>query len=457
MKNFCFTIALLLLVSQGFSQSVNINLSSNHQRKLSTLKSGHSRMKKFYTYFKRDSIKHFKELNRQQKRNWDSVARAGRKQARLNRNLSKNIPQNVNHTQDSLNHIINSLTSIINDSTASDSIKSSAKAYVKDILIAKLKNDPNFTALEEHHNVLDSATWDDISKQFSGIDSLRSFFYNPSDLFEYSERYAETRLARMSEFRTLSNASNYFDQVKNIQKIYNVSNYKDELKDSVLEVGKDKAVEKALDYFAKNPTKLEAAGQMASKLFSRYNAFANSNDLSNARKNTSMEGKTLFERLVIGGTFNVLSTQPISIDLSPQVGYKFTSRFFVGAGMNYRATFGDSINYSWYVSPSNTSVRAFMNYDIVKSWYAYLEGEVSGGSRQTIEQNEKNKWNYNYFIGAGRRFLIHPKMNMIVTALYNLNNQKQNPVHPQRFQVRVGFQLSDLALRKKQINYDPNR
>ncbi|WP_289472942.1 hypothetical protein, partial [Klebsiella pneumoniae] len=86
----------------------------------------------------------------------------------------------------------------INDSTASDSIKSSAKDYVKDILIAKLKNDPNFTALEEHHNVLDSATWDDISKQFPGIDSLRSFFYNPSDLFEYSERYAETRLARMS-------------------------------------------------------------------------------------------------------------------------------------------------------------------------------------------------------------------------------------------------------------------
>jgi hypothetical protein len=69
----------------------------------------------------------------------------------------------------------------------------------------------------------------------------------------------------------------------------------------------------------------------------------------------------------------------------------------------------------------------------------------------------KKQWKSNYFIGAGKKFLVHPKLYLTTTLLYNLNNDTKNPVHPRRFQVKVGFQLSELATRKKKIYYNPNR
>ena len=122
--------------------------------------------------------------------------------------------------------------------------------------------------------------------------------------------------------------------------------------------------------------------------------------------------------------------------------------------MNYRATFGDSINYSWNVSSRNVAVKAFTSYEFINSWFLYGESQFTN-----LGKNEggKSEWNANYFIGIGKKFLVHPKLHMTLTGLYNLNSETQNELYPQRFQIRVGFQTSDLAFRKKQINYDPNR
>ena len=111
--------------------------------------------------------------------------------------------------------------------------------------------------------------------------------------------------------------------------------------------GKDKVVEEAVDHFAEHADKLQSAQAKMSKLMSKYREFSNSNDLSDAVKHTSMEGKTFFEHLLIGGNFNVLSTDPFSIDFSPMLGYKFTTKFSVGVGMNFRYTYSDSIGISF--------------------------------------------------------------------------------------------------------------
>jgi hypothetical protein len=97
----------------------------------------------------------------------------------------------------------------------------------------------------------------------------------------------------------------------------------------------------------------------------------------------------------------------------------------------------------------------FASYDLIKSFYAYAEWKKSG-----VKINSEpavNRWRDNYFVGVGKRFLIHPKLYLTLTALYNLNNTDNNPVYPRRFQIRAGFQLSELATRKKKVYYDPNR
>jgi hypothetical protein len=128
----------------------------------------------------------------------------------------------------------------------------------------------------------------------------------------------------------------------------------------------------------------------------------------------------------------------------------------MGAGMSYRCTLGDSIRNSYYVSPSNTSYKAFISYDVVKVFYAFGEWEKTSISRSSNDKTLK-QWKDNYFIGAGKRFLVLPKLYFTMTVLYNLNGEDHNPVHPNRFQVRTGFQLSELALAKKKPYYDPNR
>jgi hypothetical protein len=169
-----------------------------------------------------------------------------------------------------------------------------------------------------------------------------------------------------------------------------------------------------------------------------------------------MQGKTIWERLVVGGNFNVVSTTPISVDISPQLGYKFTSRFVVGVGMNYRHTFADSIKNNWYVSPKNTSVKGFINYEVMKGFFAYGEGESSFFADNSND-NSKVKWENNYFIGIGKKIAIHSKLYLNTTILYNLNPESPNQIYPRRFQIRIGFQLSELVTRKERISYDPNR
>lgn len=226
--------------------------------------------------------------------------------------------------------------------------------------------------------------------------------------------------------------------------------------DSLQTRGKDFAVEKAMDYLDQNPAVLQGAQNHISKLMSKYREFTNASDLTTAVKHTSLKGRKFRERLVIGGHFNLASTKPLSIDFSPQLGYRFNTRFFLGIGMNYRTTFGDSIKNGYYVSPNNTSYKAMASYDIIRAFYGYAEWEKSG---MVTSQNDKSSrmWRDNFFVAIGKKFLIHPKIYFTLTALYNLNNEAKNPVHPNRFQVRMGFQLSELATRAKQLNYDPNR
>lgn len=201
---------------------------------------------------------------------------------------------------------------------------------------------------------------------------------------------------------------------------------------------------------------IAGAQNSISKLMSKYREFSNSADLSDAVKHTSLKGSAFRERLVIGGHFNIVSTQPVSVDFSPQLGYKFNTRFFIGIGMNYRATFGDSIRNSYFVSPANTSYKAFISHDVIRDFYACGEWEKSGISLSSNDRTSK-QWKDNYFVGVGKRFLVHSKLYFTMTALYNLNSEHQNPVHPNRFQIRMGFQLSEGALAKRKSYFHPNR
>ncbi|MBL0743090.1 hypothetical protein [Chryseolinea lacunae] len=454
-----FTVFFVfLLTTSAYSQDFTISLSPRHQKKLNATRNGHSRLVRYYKYYRRDSSRFVHDQERSYKRRLDSTFKAESKQRHLQKKLARKgmIRPQVSGS-DSLSTELNRWYSFLRDSSTTDSIRQRANIKVRELAVQKAKQYPGFQNLLEKYQISkDTADWKELAKHAPGFDTLSSVFNSsPEQVFKLaekqSEKYANALGSKalgggISEARALEGMTDQYKQQ------YEQYTNPEQLK----EKGKAEAARQAVDHFANHTKELQGAQQKVSKILAKYKEFSDSNDLSTAVKRTSMQGKSFKEHLLIGGNFNVVSTQPFSLDFSPQVGYKFTTNFSVGVGMNYRFTYSDSIKSSSYVSPSNTSYKAFIHYDFFKSFFLYGEFERSGIKASGNDKSRKT-WQNNCFVGLGRKFLVHPKLYLTLTALYNLNNSNNNPVHPRRFQVRVGFQLSELAIRKKKIFYDPNR
>ena len=442
------------------AQDFSINLSSKHHNKLNSIKDGHTRLVKYYKYYKKDSAQFMRKQEKHYKKAFDSTYHANRKQDRIRKQLVKKgiaLPNDQLSKADTLAKQLNHWYSIMNDPTSSDSIKQVAKKKVKDLAIEKAKQHPGFQHLMDKYQLTgDTLDWKTVAQQVPGMDTLSGVFNSsPKELFSVAEEQS-TKQVQQYAGKLLGKEFSEADKLKGLQEQYKkeYEQYMD--RDKLKSEGKEKAIEEATDHFAEHSDKLTGAQAKMIKLMSKYRSFSNSNDLSDAVKHTSMEGKTFWEHLLIGGNFNVVSTDPFSLDMSPLLGYKFTTKFSMGLGMNFRYTYSDSIKNKFYISSKNTSYKAFVNYDIIKGFYAYGKWEKSGIKRNSNDKSTKT-WKDNYFVGVGKKFLVHPKLYLTLTALYNLNNEENNPVHPRRFQMRMGFQVSELATRKKKIYYDPNR
>jgi hypothetical protein len=113
--------------------------------------------------------------------------------------------------------------------------------------------------------------WQELCQKIPGIDSLKGFFKNPQELLDYSAKITEKQLAERAGVGYLTNNVNKFAELNS-----DLMQYKDRFdlnqnKDSLIQTGKDKVAEKALDYFAENPEKVEAANQKAISNFESSN------------------------------------------------------------------------------------------------------------------------------------------------------------------------------------------
>lgn len=87
--------------------------------------------------------------------------------------------------------------------------------------------------------------------------------------------------------------------------------------------------------------------------------------------------------------------------------------------MNFRYIYSDIIKNKFYISPKNTSYKGFVNYDVIKGFFAYGEWEKSGIKKSKNDKSSKT-WKDNYFIGIEKKFLVHPKLYLTVAALYTV-------------------------------------
>jgi hypothetical protein len=447
---------LLFISSCAFAQTFKVALSPKHTSQLSAIKSGHERMVKFYKYYKRDSVRHVHGQERFHKKQLDSAYRAMAQNDRLRRRLARKgivMPESI-PLKDSLGLELKRWYAVLKHSSSNDSVRREAMSKVKELAVEKASLYPGFQQLQDKYHLKgDSINWEEVVAQVPGLDTLANIYESsPQQLFKVAEKRAENEFVKRMEVGKINAEFAELGELKELKSQYDQYASPKKLE----QTGKQKATEEAMDLVAKHADKLDAAQEKVSKLLSKYGDIANSDDLSKAVKRTSMQGRTFGERLVIGGTFNIISTDPLSIDFSPRLGYKFTSSFILGIGMKYRFTSGDSLNCNWYVSAYNTSFNAFASYEVIKGFYGHAEWERSGAAGKPQDLSGK-QWTNNYFLGIGKKIKIHPMLYFNTMVLYNLNSQEKNPTYPTRWQFRLGIQLSELATRKERPTYDPNR
>lgn len=308
--------------------------------------------------------------------------------------------------------------------------------------LADINNNNNETLAKAKELSTDAGQYLGEYQKYVGYTSMSSDSLKQIAVARF-EKEAQHAIMSSAEFKGYQKEMTQFTAMQNQYK-----SQLNDLNDSTArkEMLKQKAEELAMQYIQDNPGVLQAAQKKMDLLMKKYSSVVNSNDLSTAVKRTSLKGRTFRERLVIAGNFQMISLQPVSVDFSPQIGYRFNSQLSIGVGGMYRQTFNDSIQ---FLSPTVLGYKSFVSYDVIRSFFAYGEyGQNSPGVK--IEEGISTRiWKAAALLGVGRKFSISKKIDMTVVALYNFLHEPGDPVYPRPFMVRFGFQLSDIALLKR--------
>jgi hypothetical protein len=202
------------------------------------------------------------------------------------------------------------------------------------------------------------------------------------------------------------------------------------------EMLKERAQELAMDYLEDNPGILQAAQAKMSLLMKKFSVVPNSADLSTAVKRTSLKGKDLSERLVGALNFQLISIDPVSIDLRPMLGYRINSRWEAGVGGSYRKLFSDSIV---QLAPDVTGFNLFSSYDVLGNFFAYGEYAQNSTGYALKDGEQLRDWSSALLVGAGKRIPIGRSLVMTLTGIYRVGQTGHDPVYPRPLSLRVGF------------------
>ncbi|HAS44892.1 MAG TPA: hypothetical protein DCS93_30710 [Microscillaceae bacterium] len=195
----------------------------------------------------------------------------------------------------------------------------------------------------------------------------------------------------------------------------------------------------AKKFLAQHQGQLKAAQEKLAGLKQKYQSIASTRDLKSGLKRKSLKGQGS-KRLILGGKFDIASYVPFSLDLAPRLGYRFDKRLSAGIMGGYRKTWGDLKNIS--LLPESFHYAGFLNYTIVRSFYAY--GEIGQSQvappANTPQEQSTPRWERTLLVGLGKSVRVGKKISLQTLLLHNLWHNPAQAVYPSRWVIRFGMQ-----------------
>lgn len=204
---------------------------------------------------------------------------------------------------------------------------------------------------------------------------------------------------------------------------------------------KQKMAGHAKSFITEHSDQIQEVQEQMSELKQKYSEVPDSKDLSTATKRSSLKGESFWKRLVLGGNFNVSATDPVTLDLSPVVGWRFNKLFQAGVTGVYRTQFGSA-------STSNNPVEdnavygysVFANHAVFRNFFGYLEGENMSRMTGTAEDS-KREWQQTLLLGIGRKFKIAPFLEMQAIIAFNFLHENKDGVYNNPVVFKTGFRI----------------
>jgi hypothetical protein len=330
-------------------------------------------------------------------------------------------------------------------------------------------NTPNTSLINGNHLEKYTSGMNDRISQFGGVDKVKNLipgkFKNlnsviPGEYKHYGDMVKDPskidgaidqKAAQTDAFQELSKQQGALpgmndlpkDMIKDLEKYQNYDNIKSQ--------AKDLAVNQAKDFFKGHEDKLNGAMSKMAKLKKKYSYVPDSRDLSTAVKRNSLKGQPLRDRLVIGGNFQVLRGNPLSLDLSPYVLYKFNKVFFAGGGGTFRASLGDENNLHAQIVQNVYGVNALARHTLYKGFFGY--GEFTYMSRpvnrqQSTTDTPQSAWTEGLLIGIGKKITLSKLFNGTIIFTYDVLHNDSS-VNPKAWNLRFGFELGKMSLRHR--------
>jgi hypothetical protein len=153
-----------------------------------------------------------------------------------------------------------------------------------------------------------------------------------------------------------------------------------------------------------------------------------------AQDDGSSQGRQpIWDKLSLGGNFNLQFGNITFIDVSPLVGYRVTNRFTVGPGFTYRY-----LRFRGFEGSSIYGGRVFARHMIGQQFFAHAEYESLNAEFVQNEQLVRN-WVPGLFVGGGIFQPIGSRSGVTLSALYNLMYDSLRSPYNNPWVINVGF------------------
>ena len=95
-------------------------------------------------------------------------------------------------------------------------------------------------------------------------------------------------------------------------------------------------------------------------------------------KKNKFQDASPIQRIIIGGNFKINRKESVTIDFTPQLGYRFNKQLAAGVGLSYRFDFG---NESWHFRDTSLvsdmiGVNVFLRHGITKGFFGYVRESI---------------------------------------------------------------------------------